>query len=99
MASNEPTKAKPPKHAVSMYPPRTGREIMLEERLEFVLTCIRLSDTKINFPAVCKHYGITTNAAKKRLQRAKDGVAKLTEAGEAAQQDDKVPETTEDEEA
>ncbi|KAJ5446556.1 hypothetical protein N7491_002638 [Penicillium cf. griseofulvum] len=99
MASNEPTKAKVTKKAGSKPTPKTSRETLLEERLEFVLTCIRLSDTKIDFPAVCQHYGISTNAAKKRLQRAKDGVAKRAEAKEAAQQGNEVSEAPEDEEA
>ncbi|OQE39154.1 hypothetical protein PENCOP_c007G02382 [Penicillium coprophilum] len=99
MSSNEVTKATPTKKAVTK-PTTDTSSGLLKERLEFVLTCIEVTGTKIDFPAVAQHYGISTNAAKKRLRRAKDCVAKLAEAREAAQQDEnKAVETTEDEEA
>ncbi|KAJ5206732.1 hypothetical protein N7472_003180 [Penicillium cf. griseofulvum] len=100
MASNEPTKAKVTKKAGSKPTPKTSRETLLEERLEFLLFSTYISILfQIDFPAVCQHYGISTNAAKKRLQRAKDGVAKRAEAKEAAQQGNEVSEAPEDEEA
>ncbi|KAJ5170209.1 uncharacterized protein N7500_002992 [Penicillium coprophilum] len=99
MSSNEVTKATPTKKALAKPTPDTSHGL-LKERLEFVLTCIEVTGTKIDFPAVAQHYGISTNAAKKRLQRAKDCVARLVEAREAALQDEnKAVETTEDEEA
>ncbi|KAJ5503563.1 hypothetical protein N7463_006437 [Penicillium fimorum] len=99
MASNEATKAKATNKAAAKPTSETSRDL-LKERLEFVLTCIEVTGIKVDFPAVGQHYGISTNAAKKRLQRAKDHVAKLVEVREAALLDEnKAVETTEDEEA
>ncbi|KAJ6125381.1 hypothetical protein N7471_012698 [Penicillium samsonianum] len=105
MASNRVTKAKPTKKAAAkpIIKPtvkatakaasESSREV-LEERIEFLLTCI-----KVDLNAVGQHYGISTNAANMRLRRAKDYVAKLVRAREEAQNGDEAPDTTEDEEA
>ncbi|CAI7622149.1 unnamed protein product [Penicillium glandicola] len=100
MASNRVIKTKATKKAVAKpttkLPVETSREL-LEERLEFVLTCIKETGIKIDLAAVGQHYGISTNAAHKRLLRAKDCVAKLVSAREATQKGGKALETTEDE--
>ncbi|KAJ5920234.1 hypothetical protein N7516_011092 [Penicillium verrucosum] len=112
MASNRVTKAKAIKKDVAKSPTKpnklareAGREL-LEERLEFVLTCIKETGIKVDMTAVARHYGISTNAAQLRLRRVNDYVAKMVSAREAAQKSDEVPKddedldvTTEDEDA
>ncbi|CDM26436.1 hypothetical protein DTO013E5_4827 [Penicillium roqueforti] len=96
MASNRVIKAKANKNAIAKPISRPAklasepsREI-LEDRLEFVLTCIKATGMKIDMGAVSRHYGISTNAATLRLLRTKEYVAKLVRAREAAQKDDKA---------
>ncbi|KAJ5617975.1 hypothetical protein N7537_003089 [Penicillium hordei] len=111
MASNKVSKAKATKKAVAKPSPKRakgapeiGRDIM-EERLEFLLTCLKETGIKINYAAVGQHYGISANAAYLRFLRSKDHVAKLVSAREAARKsdaalkDDEDLEITEDEEA
>ncbi|CAI7636472.1 hypothetical protein PCG10_005069 [Penicillium crustosum] len=97
MASNKITKAKAPKKKnvpKSATKPRklasdTSREI-LEERLEFVITCIKETGIKVDMAAVARHYKISTNAANLRLRRANDYVAKMVSAREEAQKSDET---------
>ncbi|KAJ5976924.1 hypothetical protein N7501_000266 [Penicillium viridicatum] len=111
MTSNKVTKAKATKKDVVKSPTKpsklaqeTSREI-LEERLEFVLTCIKETGIKVDMAAVARYYGISTNAAKLRLRRVNDHVAKMASAREAAeksdeaQKDDEDIDITDDEEA
>ncbi|KAJ6156717.1 hypothetical protein N7497_005602 [Penicillium chrysogenum] len=92
MPPNRVTKAKVTKNTAAKSTTKpaklaqgTSRDLLLEERLEFLLTCIKVTGMKIDFGAVAQHYGITTNAATKRFRRAKDCAAKPVRAGEAAQ--------------
>lgn len=86
-----------------------SREI-LEERLEFVITCLKETGIKVilslihhlissanitivsqvDMAAVARHYGISNNAAKLRLRRANDCVAKMVGAREAARKGDET---------
>ncbi|KAJ5187715.1 hypothetical protein N7449_010709 [Penicillium cf. viridicatum] len=102
MASNKVTKAKATKKAVvkpspkrAKGAPETSRDL-LEERLEFLLTCIKETGMKINYAAVGRHYGISTHAAYLRFLRSKDYVAKLVSAREAAQKSDEAQKDGED---
>ncbi|CAG7993212.1 unnamed protein product, partial [Penicillium nalgiovense] len=101
---NRVTKAKATKKAAAKLtnkPAKLAQETsrdLLEERLEFLLTCIKETGMKIDFGAVARHYGISTNAAGLRFLRAKDCVAKIVRAREAAQKSDQDPEPTEDQE-
>ncbi|KAJ5876780.1 hypothetical protein N7455_000245 [Penicillium solitum] len=102
MASNRVTKTKATKKDVVKSPTKpsklaqeASREV-LEERLEFVLICIRVTGIKVDMAAVARHYGISTPAAHMRFRRANDYVAKMVSAREAAQKSDKVHEDDED---
>ncbi|KAK4862698.1 hypothetical protein LT330_002831 [Penicillium expansum] len=110
MAPSRVAKSKATKKAVakpvtksSKLAPETSREV-LEERLEFVLTCIKETGIKIDYVAVGRHYGISNNAACLRFLRCKDHVSKLVRVREAAQKADEAQKgdndsgTTEDEE-
>ncbi|OQE11918.1 hypothetical protein PENFLA_c069G05059 [Penicillium flavigenum] len=102
MPPNRVTKAKATKKSAAKpttKPAKLAQETsrdLLEERLEFLLTCIKETGMKIDFGAVARHYGITTNAATLRFRRAKDCAAKPVRAREAAQESDQDPEPTED---
>ncbi|KGO67089.1 hypothetical protein PITC_019950 [Penicillium italicum] len=110
MVSNRVSKTQAEKNAVAKpvtkrakLAPEASREV-LEERLEFVLTCIKETGIKIDYAAVGRYYGISTNAAYMRFKRAEGHVFKLVsvreaaEKGDEAQKDNNDPETTEDEE-